>query len=178
MVCSRYCHPELAPLRRRSRSGFMSGSFAQDDNLPWLFAGSQRLSLRRIRDSDARNGKRILRLRSQARFAQDDISLRRIRDSDARNGKRILRLRSQARFAQDDISLRRIRDSDARNGKRILRWCLPQDDTYLSREGFAECLSDYGPALADDEGQAFAVAGDGQAGGVAGLAAGGNLLEV
>src|SRR5438309_6012846 len=34
------------------------------------------LSLRRIRDSDARNRKRILRLRSQARFAQDDTALR------------------------------------------------------------------------------------------------------
>src|SRR4051794_9025794 len=33
-------------------------------------------------------------------------------------------------------------------------------------------------ALAHDEGQAFAAAADGQAGGVAGLAAGGNLLEV
>jgi len=31
--------------------------------------------LRRIRDSDARNRKRILRLRSQARFAQDDTAL-------------------------------------------------------------------------------------------------------
>src|SRR5207244_2361157 len=34
------------------------------------------LSLRRIRNSDARNRKRILRLRSQARFAQDDTALR------------------------------------------------------------------------------------------------------
>src|SRR5881227_1341492 len=34
------------------------------------------LSLRRIRDSDACNRKRILRLRSQARFAQDDTALR------------------------------------------------------------------------------------------------------
>src|SRR5438132_277872 len=34
------------------------------------------LSLRRIRDSDALNRKRILRLRSQARFAQDDTALR------------------------------------------------------------------------------------------------------
>src|SRR5438270_13263089 len=33
-------------------------------------------NLRRIRDSDARNRKRILRLRSQARFAQDDTALR------------------------------------------------------------------------------------------------------
>src|SRR5438270_8379180 len=50
---------------------------------------------------------RILRLRSQARFAQDDISLRRIRDPGARRDKlRILRLRSQARFAQDDTALR------------------------------------------------------------------------
>src|SRR5438477_1922792 len=65
------------------------------------------LSLRRIRDSDARNRKRILRLRSQARFAQDDISLRRIRDPSARGDElRILRLRSQARFAQDDTALR------------------------------------------------------------------------
>src|SRR5437588_2273348 len=65
------------------------------------------LSLRRIRDPRARRDKlRILRLRSQARFAQDDISLRRIRDPRARRDKlRILRLRSQARFAQDDTAL-------------------------------------------------------------------------
>src|SRR5438477_9156599 len=30
-----------------------TGSFAQDDHCLWLFAGSQRLSLRRICDSDA-----------------------------------------------------------------------------------------------------------------------------
>src|SRR5947209_8267910 len=57
------------------------------------------------------------------------LSLRRIRYSDARHEKRILRLRSQARFAQDDISLRRIRNSDADHRKRILRSYLPQDDT-------------------------------------------------
>src|SRR5438874_10014379 len=66
------------------------------------------LSLRRIRDPSARGDElRILRLRSQARFAQDDISLRRIRDPSARGDEvRILRLRSQARFAQDDTALR------------------------------------------------------------------------
>src|SRR5205807_10545626 len=66
------------------------------------------LSFRRIRDPSARHDKlRILRLRSQARFAQDDISLRRIRDPSARRDRlRILRLRSQARFAQDDTALR------------------------------------------------------------------------
>src|SRR5207248_7765424 len=66
------------------------------------------LSLRRIRDPSARGDEvRILRLRSQARFAQDDISLRRIRDPGARGDEvRILRLRSQARFAQDDTALR------------------------------------------------------------------------
>src|SRR5437763_17158494 len=66
------------------------------------------LSLRRIRDPSARGDElRILRLRSQARFAQDDMSLRRIRDPSARPDEvRILRLRSQARFAQDDTALR------------------------------------------------------------------------
>src|SRR5438309_5377818 len=71
------------------------------------------LSLRRIRDPSARGDElRILRLRSQARFAQDDISLRRIRDPSARGDElRILRLRSQARFAQDDTALReRVRN--------------------------------------------------------------------
>src|SRR5437588_11912128 len=81
------------------------------------------LSLRRIRAPSARRDKlRILRLRSQARFAQDDtctprkfrvlhkltviLSLRRIRDPSARGDEvRILRLRSQARFAQDDTAL-------------------------------------------------------------------------
>src|SRR2546421_5150296 len=57
--------------------------------------------------SARRDRLRILRLRSQARFAQDDISLRRIRDPGARGDEvRILRLRSQARFAQDDTALR------------------------------------------------------------------------
>src|SRR5438067_6247318 len=85
------------------------------------------LSLRRIRDPSARRDEvRILRLCSQARFAQDDsapcdrvrdlrfgsytlsiiLSLRRIRDPSARRDEvRILRLRSQARFAQDDSAL-------------------------------------------------------------------------
>src|SRR6184192_1003989 len=72
------------------------------------------LSLRRIRDPRARCDElRILRLRSQARFAQDDISLQRIRDPKrstrqvADPSLRILRLRSQARFAQDDTHARR-----------------------------------------------------------------------
>src|SRR5947209_3596169 len=85
------------------------------------------LSLRRIRDPSARRHElRILRLRSQARFAQDDtapcdrvrdlrfgsyrfnviLSLRRIRDPSARRDEvQSLRLRSQARFAQDDTAL-------------------------------------------------------------------------
>ena len=49
----------------------MNGSFAQDDNFAWLFAGSQRLSLRRIRDSDAADEKRILR----SFLPQDDMQL-------------------------------------------------------------------------------------------------------
>src|SRR5437763_10354052 len=55
-------------------------------------------NLRRIRDPSARGDEvRILRLRSQARFAQDDISLRRIRDSDAAHETRILRSPCPAR---------------------------------------------------------------------------------
>src|SRR5438132_13608674 len=131
-------------------------TYVQRPETPGPIRGRVILSLRRIRDPTARRDElRILRLRSQARFAQDDtctprkfrvlhrlnviLSLRRIRDPSARHDKlRILRLRSQARFAQDDISLRRIRNPSARRDElRILRLRsqarFAQDDTALER---------------------------------------------
>src|SRR5437870_11747598 len=90
-----------APSPRRWRLSTASRTFRVVHRLTVI------LSLRRIRDPSARPDElRILRLRSQARFAQDDISLRRMRDPSARRDElRILRLRSQARFAQDDTAL-------------------------------------------------------------------------
>src|SRR5213082_2345085 len=89
-----------APSPRRWRLSTASRTFRVVHRLTVI------LSLRRIRDPSARRDElRILRLRSQARFAQDDSSLRRVRDPSARGDEvRILRLRSQARFAQDDTA--------------------------------------------------------------------------
>src|SRR5438270_13736206 len=54
-----------------------TGSFAQDEILTAVRRLTVILSLRRIRDPGARRDEvRILRLRSQARFAQDDTALR------------------------------------------------------------------------------------------------------